>query len=292
MTKRIVIAIICLAVLIAAAVWYMAPRRGELHPCFAYFLETEPADQTWLASYLDPVNKSAANEAATVTVKQTLGDAKTTYVVLEVRFSKDITLDDYFLQDPSILNQKGIMPISVMWGMDPSEAETAPESRMQHFATDVDFSKNTVTYLLCFDHPDNAPQKTYVLTIGAFELESEDTEAQIIQGPWTITWTAPEAPLAMKTDILSADGTTVGSVVLSPFSLSVKLLDSSDDLEELLRSIQLITPEGEVVKTHSKPSATAGDGEIRASLVFRNPVDLQSIQSVNIGKYHVSLAAP
>lgn len=290
MTKRIVVAIICFAVLIATASWYMALRRGELHPCFAYFLETEPADQTWLANYIHPVNQSASNETATVTVKQTLGDAKTTYVVLEVCFSEDIALNDYFLQDPSILDQKGIMPASVIWGVVPAEAGTAPESQMQHFATDVDFSKNMVTYLLCFDYPDNTPQETNALTIGAFELQSENSEAQTIQGPWTITWTAPSAALAMKADILSTDGISIGSMVLSPFSLSIKLFDSSDDLEELLRSIQLITPEGEVVKTHSKVFAAVGDGETRVSLVFRHPVDLKSIQSVNIGKYHVSFA--
>ena len=228
-----------------------------LAPAIVQTLDLSDKQAKDLASSIQTLNLTSEQEDSTLRVIQTFGNDRELYVFYEVTFADGVPLPD------------------------PEEGKPCPVTY-------------TLTYLSYFLHRKGSPwpEGELQFTIEGFSYDQGDTPVPVTEDVHTLTWTPTNQGTILSGDIAAEDGTVLGNVTLSPFSLIFSLdASQAEEFSQVVVSTRLVYADG----TTSYPDGLVAGGstsdplrDIQGNKVFRSPIDISQVTTVQIDGHTVT----
>lgn len=246
--------------------------------------------------------QSTGDDGVTIHVRQTLGDAKSMYIALQVTFPDD--LDSAASIAPPLVSEfvsgkvdeKDLTALSseALIGKYARKGAMAGSGSRTCSATQESAQDNSFLYLISLnsDEPFIFEKGTATLLIGGFTIVRGDGTGKTYPSVHAISWTPTNQATVVERTITTKDEKIAGRVLLSPFSFTGSLYFSGyKEMKDFYRSIYFIQNDG----TEYKPSHSGGggafsdNGSVSQSYLFKQPLDLDNIKEIHIGGYTVNV---
>jgi hypothetical protein len=244
----------------------------------------------------------------TLKVRQTLGDDKTLYIILDITLPESVPLSDLIVTDASGEKNLNIIPFNFLVGSNVLTYDDVKGINFEdHKAVNdllgsfegscscseeaVDYSTNTLTYLLCC-----SPQtmtvsgKPLTILIDKLVQTSEQPFKTILEGPFLISWT-PTCGAVSRTYEIKEGSYIRGSVTISPFTLKGELYKTDfANFDEMFHSISLSFRNGETYMPEHEGcggSYSSPSGACSFDTQFTKILLLDDVVSIHMGGYTI-----
>lgn len=247
--------------------------------------------------------QSTGDDGVTVHVRQTLGDAKSMYIALQVTFPDDL--------DPAVsiasplvsefvsgkVDEKDLTALSseALIGKYARKGAMAGGGNRTCSAVQESAQDNSFLYLISLnsDEPFTFEGGIATLLIGGFTIVRGDGTGKTYPSVHAISWTPTNEVTTVDRTITTEDGKIAGRVLLSPFSFTGSLYFSDyKEMKDFYRSIYFIQNDGTEYKPSHGGSSGRGlsdNGAVSQSYLFKQPLDLDNIKEVHFGGYTVDV---
>ena len=270
--KRILLPL-SLLLLLALAAGCSAQGEAQLDPTMAQQLQIDEAMAATLAPGIQDVDVTDRGTDLTLHVRQTLGNDRELYVLYDVTLAGTVALpageEGWF--GPQTVTLQGV------------EESTAHSGRVQ--TAFLDKERQTITYLSYFSRDTAWPAGDLRLSVGDFVSDETSLTQEVAQ----VTWTPENQGTVLEGTVQNPAGEAVGSVTLTPFSLSYAFTEGAHlELEEIngmaLPNAYLLDRQG-----MARRAGSASGGGKNWSTTFRTPLDLTTVSAVEVAGYVVPL---
>lgn len=270
--KRILLSL-SLLLLLALAAGCSAQGEAQLDPTMAQQLQIDEAMAATLAPGIQDVDVTDRGTDLTLHVRQTLGNDRELYVLYDVTLAGTVILPDgeegWF--GPQTVTLQGV------------EESTAHSGSVQ--TAFLDKERQTITYLSYFSRGIPWPAGDLRLSVGDFVSDATSLTQEVAQ----VTWTPENQGTVLEGTVQNPAGEAVGSVTLTPFSLSYAFTEGAHlELEEIngmaLPNAYLLDSQG-----MARRAGSASGGGKNWSTTFRTPLDLTTVSAVEVAGYVVPL---
>ena len=270
--KRILLSL-SLLLLLALAAGCSAQGEAQLDPTMAQQLQIDEAMAATLAPGIQDVDVTDRGTDRTLHVRQTLGNDRELYVLYDVTLAGTVILPDgeegWF--GPQTVTLQGV------------EESTAHSGSVQ--TAFLDKERQTITYLSYFSRGIPWPAGDLRLSVGDFVSDATSLTQEVAQ----VTWTPENQGTVLEGTVQNPAGEAVGSVTLTPFSLSYAFTEGAHlELEEIngmaLPNAYLLDSQG-----MARRAGSASGGGKNWSTTFRTPLDLTTVSAVEVAGYVVPL---
>lgn len=270
--KRILLPL-SLLLLLALAAGCSAQGEAQLDPTMAQQLQIDEAMAATLAPGIQDVDVTDRGTDLTLHVRQTLGNDRELYVLYDVTLAGTVALpageEGWF--GPQTVTLQGV------------EESTASRGSVQ--SVFLDKEGQTITYLSYFSRGIPWPAGDLRLSVGDFVSDDASLTQEVAQ----VTWTPENQGTVLEGTVQNPAGEAVGSVTLTPFSLSYAFTEGAHlELEEIngmaLPNAYLLDSQG---MARRAGSASGGGGNWGTT--FRTPLDLTTVSAVEVAGYVVPL---
>lgn len=270
--KRILLSL-SLLLLLALAAGCSAQGEAQLDPTMAQQLQIDETMAATLAPGIQDVDVTDRGTDLTLHVRQTLGNDRELYVLYDVTLAGTVILPDgeegWF--GPQTVTLQGV------------EESTAHSGRVQ--TAFLDKERQTITYLSYFSRDTAWPAGDLRLSVGDFVSDETSLTQEVAQ----VTWTPENQGTVLEGTVQNPAGEAVGSVTLTPFSLSYAFTEGAHlELEEIngmaLPNAYLLDRQG-----MARRAGSASGGGKNWSTTFRTPLDLTTVSAVEVAGYVVPL---
>lgn len=270
--KRILLPL-SLLLLLALAAGCSAQGEAQLDPTMAQQLQIDETMAATLAPGIQDVDVTDRGTDLTLHVRQTLGNDRELYVLYDVTLAGTVILPDgeegWF--GPQTVTLQGV------------EESTASRGSVQ--SVFLDKEGQTITYLSYFSRDTAWPAGDLRLSVGDFVSDDTSLTQEVAQ----VTWTPENQGTVLEGTVQNPAGEAVGSVTLTPFSLSYAFTEGAHlELEEIngmaLPNAYLLDSQG---MARRAGSASGGGGNWGTT--FRTPLDLTTVSAVEVAGYVVPL---
>ena len=302
----VIILLIAVALMVTAGATYIALNWDPIF--MKRFSPTESQASQLNAVQSAPIVSECGD--VTLTVRQTLGDDKTIYVILDITLPETVPLDALLGVDAFGNPDLNIIPEDIHVGSAALSYEDVKGKSFKEYSEvrlllgsfegsgsvrseSVDFGTNTLTYLICCS-PQRATlsEKPLTFLIDRLVQTSETPFKTILEGPFVISWT-PEPNAASRTYEIKDGGYTRGWVTISPFTLKGELLTSDyHNLDELLDTVSLTFKNGETYLPVHKGvcgSFSSPSGNCDFDTQFSDILLLDEVVSIHMGGYTIKI---
>ncbi len=258
----------------------------------------------------------------TLKIRQTIGDGKSMYFIMDVTFPKSVDLSALVDQNgDGRADNYAIHPVD-MWfytaettytdiaGMTYEQAREFldayryTDGSLSSNIQNIDLDSNTITYLMQLTVRTVIPVAGQPLTalIDTFEQSFPDgTETTVVDGPFLISWTADYDAASRTFDIKDGEE-TIGTVTLSPLSLR-GVLKTTDylDSKEFRKTLSLTFINGDVclpanngpgIGIHEYQEGVVDKTwyfEYHFDVYFRDILVVDEVASVQVGGYSIDV---
>lgn len=253
---------------------------ATLDPAIEETLHVSEDMASALSGSIQDLDLTSEQEHSTLRVLQTFGNPQELYVLLEMTFDETLTLPlDENTPTPDTYSLLG-------------QGETRDHTPSKHFQT-LSHEGNTMRFLCYFLHGGGPwPEGDLQLTIGDLTYANEEKHTPVNQDTHTLTWTPTNQGTILTGEITAEDGTTLGDVTLSPFSLQFSL-DSTEkeSFSQVTDTIALVYQDG---TTKQAGAHFSGGGSstppkyLHGSRAFSPPEDLAQVTGVQIDGHTVT----
>lgn len=270
--KRILLPL-SLLLLLALAAGCSAQGEAQLDPTMAQQLQIDETMAATLAPGIQDVDVTDRGTDLTLHVRQTLGNDRELYVLYDVTLAGTVILPDgeegWF--GPQTVTLQGV------------EESTARSGSVQ--TVFLDKEGQTITYLSYFSRDTAWPAGDLRLSVGDFVSDDASLTQEVAQ----VTWTPENQGTVLEGTVQNPAGEAVGSVTLTPFSLSYAFTEGAHlELEEIngmaLPNAYLLDSQG-----MARRAGSASGGGKNWSTTFRTPLDLTTVSAVEVAGYVVPL---
>ena len=270
--KRILLSL-SLLLLLALAAGCSAQGEAQLDPTMAQQLQIDEAMAATLAPGIQDVDVTDRGTDLTLHVRQTLGNDRELYVLYDVTLAGTVILPDgeegWF--GPQTVTLQGV------------EESSAHSGSVQ--TAFLDKERQTITYLSYFSRGIPWPAGDLRLSVGDFVSDATSLTQEVAQ----VTWTPENQGTVLEGTVQNPAGEAVGSVTLTPFSLSYAFTEGAHlELEEIngmaLPNAYLLDSQG-----MARRAGSASGGGKNWSTTFRTPLDLTTVSAVEVAGYVVPL---
>lgn len=270
--KRILLPL-SLLLLLALAAGCSAQGEAQLDPTMAQQLQIDETMAATLAPGIQDVDVTDRGTDLTLHVRQTLGNDRERYVLYDVTLAGTVALpageEGWF--GPQTVTLQGV------------EESTASRGSVQ--SVFLDKEGQTITYLSYFSRDTAWPAGDLRLSVGDFVSDDASLTQEVAQ----VTWTPENQGTVLEGTVQNPAGEAVGSVTLTPFSLSYAFTEGAHlELEEIngmaLPNAYLLDSQG---MARRAGSASGGGGNWGTT--FRTPLDLTTVSAVEVAGYVVPL---
>lgn len=270
--KRILLPL-SLLLLLALAAGCSAQGEAQLDPTMAQQLQIDETMAATLAPGIQDVDVTDRGTDLTIHVRQTLGNDRELYVLYDVTLAGTVALpageEGWF--GPQTVTLQGV------------EESTASRGSVQ--SVFLDKEGQTITYLSYFSRDTAWPAGDLRLSVGDFVSDDASLTQEVAQ----VTWTPENQGTVLEGTVQNPAGEAVGSVTLTPFSLSYAFTEGAHlELEEIngmaLPNAYLLDSQGMAWRAGS-----ASGGGKNWSTTFRTPLDLTTVSAVEVAGYVVPL---
>lgn len=262
-----------LLLLLALAAGCSAQGEAQLDPTMAQQLQIDETMAATLAPGIQDVDVTDRGTDLTLHVRQTLGNDRELYVLYDVTLAGTVILPDgeegWF--GPQTVTLQGV------------EESTAHSGSVQ--TAFLDKERQTITYLSYFSRDTAWPAGDLRLSVGDFVSDETSLTQEVAQ----VTWTPENQGTVLEGTVQNPAGEAVGSVTLTPFSLSYAFTEGAHlELEEIngmaLPNAYLLDRQG-----MARRAGSASGGGKNWSTTFRTPLDLTTVSAVEVAGYVVPL---
>ena len=269
--KRILLPL-SLLLLLALAAGCSAQGEAQLDPTMAQQLQIDETMAATLAPGIQDVDVTDRGTDLTLHVRQTLGNDRELYVLYDVTLAGTVALpageEGWF--GPQTVTLQGV------------EESTASRGSVQ--SVFLDKEGQTITYLSYFSRDTAWPAGDLRLSVGDFVSDDASLTQEVAQ----VTWTPENQGTVLEGTVQNPAGEAVGSVTLTPFSLSYAFTEGAHlELEEIngmaLPNAYLLDSQG-----MARRAGSASGGGKNWSTTFRTPLDL-TVSAVEVAGYVVPL---
>lgn len=270
--KRILLPL-SLLLLLALAAGCSAQGEAQLDPTMAQQLQIDETMAATLAPGIQDVDVTDRGTDLTLHVRQTLGNDRELYVLYDVTLAGTVALpageEGWF--GPQTVTLQGV------------EESTASRGSVQ--SVFLDKEGQTITYLSYFSRDTAWPAGDLRLSVGDFVSDDASLTQEVAQ----VTWTPENQGTVLEGTVQNPAGEAVGSVTLTPFSLSYAFTEGAHlELEEIngmaLPNAYLLDSQG-----MARRAGSASGGGKNWSTTFRTPLDLTTVSAVEVAGYVVPL---
>lgn len=270
--KRILLPL-SLLLLLALAAGCSAQGEAQLDPTMAQQLQIDETMAATLAPGIQDVDVTDRGTDLTLHVRQTLGNDRELYVLYDVTLAGTVALpageEGWF--GPQTVTLQGV------------EESTAHSGSVQ--TAFLDKERQTITYLSYFSRDTAWPAGDLRLSVGDFVSDETSLTQEVAQ----VTWTPENQGTVLEGTVQNPAGEAVGSVTLTPFSLSYAFTEGAHlELEEIngmaLPNAYLLDRQG-----MARRAGSASGGGKNWSTTFRTPLDLTTVSAVEVAGYVVPL---
>lgn len=270
--KRILLPL-SLLLLLALAAGCSAQGEAQLDPTMAQQLQIDETMAATLAPGIQDVDVTDRGTDLTLHVRQTLGNDRELYVLYDVTLAGTVALpageEGWF--GPQTVTLQGV------------EESTASRGSVQ--SVFLDKEGQTITYLSYFSRGIPWPAGDLRLSVGDFVSDATSLTQEVAQ----VTWTPENQGTVLEGTVQNPAGEAVGSVTLTPFSLSYAFTEGAHlELEEIngmaLPNAYLLDSQG-----MARRAGSASGGGKNWSTTFRTPLDLTTVSAVEVAGYVVPL---
>lgn len=270
--KRILLPL-SLLLLLALAAGCSAQGEAQLDPTMAQQLQIDETMAATLAPGIQDVDVTDRGTDLTIHVRQTLGNDRELYVLYDVTLAGTVALpageEGWF--GPQTVTLQGV------------EESTASRGSVQ--SVFLDKEGQTITYLSYFSRDTAWPAGDLRLSVGDFVSDDASLTQEVAQ----VTWTPENQGTVLEGTVQNPAGEAVGSVTLTPFSLSYAFTEGAHlELEEIngmaLPNAYLLDSQG-----MARRAGSASGGGKNWSTTFRTPLDLTTVSAVEVAGYVVPL---
>ena len=269
--KPILLPLSLLLLLLAAGC--SAQGAAQVDPMVAQQLHMDDALAEALSPSVQNVDATDRGTDLTLHVRQTLGNDRELYVLYDVTLAGTVILPDgeegWF--GPQTVTLQGV------------EESTASRGSVQ--SVFLDKEGQTITYLSYFSRDTAWPAGDLRLSVGDFVSDDTSLTQEVAQ----VTWTPENQGTVLEGTVQNPAGEAVGSVTLTPFSLSYAFTEGAHlELEEIngmaLPNAYLLDSQG---MARRAGSASGGGGNWGTT--FRTPLDPTTVSAVEVAGYVVPL---
>lgn len=269
--KPILLPLSLLLLLLAAGC--SAQGAAQVDPMVAQQLHMDDALAEALSPSVQNVDATDRGTDLTLHVRQTLGNDRELYVLYDVTLAGTVILPDgeegWF--GPQTVTLQGV------------EESTASRGSVQ--SVFLDKEGQTITYLSYFSRDTAWPAGDLRLSVGDFVSDDTSLTQEVAQ----VTWTPENQGTVLEGTVQNPAGEAVGSVTLTPFSLSYAFTEGAHlELEEIngmaLPNAYLLDRQG-----MARRAGSASGGGKNWSTTFRTPLDLTTVSAVEVAGYVVPL---
>ena len=270
--KRILLSL-SLLLLLALAAGCSAQGEAQLDPTMAQQLQIDETMAATLAPGIQDVDVTDRGTDLTLHVRQTLGNDRELYVLYDVTLAGTVILPDgeegWF--GPQTVTLQGV------------EESTAHSGRVQ--TAFLDKERQTITYLSYFSRDTAWPAGDLRLSVGDFVSDETSLTQEVAQ----VTWTPENQGTVLEGTVQNPAGEAVGSVTLTPFSLSSAFTQGAQPKMEEIGGTAL--PSGYFLDSQgmARRAGSASGGGGNWSTTFRTPLDLTTVSAVEVAGYVVPL---
>lgn len=306
LARRLTMLVAAVMVLVlTASAAYLVANWDEV------FVDRFQPTEAVLAQSKDAIQEVAAmiqSKDAKMSIHQTLGDETYLYLKLDLTLPDSIDLHDYVTRDEETGEYRSLIMLGDIQvfgkparypeirSMDYEElcryfgaAEVCDSISVQN--ENVNPDTNTLTYLVGLSAMEGA-KLTGDLTMAVADVTDFGTDKVLLEGPFVISWTAVNDSDVYRFD-LKEKGKSIGSAVLSAFSLQVHLNESDySDIGELSKTVEIVYRDGTV----SAPKGVCGGsmtqpvGAIKLDWEFDEIQLLDEIVEIHVGDFVCKLA--
>lgn len=250
-----------------------AQGAARMDPMVAQQLHMDDALAEALSPSVQNVDATDRGTDLTLHVRQTLGNDRELYVLYDVTLAGTVALpageEGWF--GPQTVTLQGV------------EESTAHSGRVQ--TAFLDKERQTITYLSYFSRDTAWPAGDLRLSVGDFVSDETSLTQEVAQ----VTWTPENQGTVLEGTVQNPAGEAVGSVTLTPFSLSYAFTEGAHlELEEIngmaLPNAYLLDRQG-----MARRAGSASGGGKNWSTTFRTPLDLTTVSAVEVAGYVVPL---
>lgn len=250
-----------------------AQGAARMDPMVAQQLHMDDALAEALSPSVQNVDATDRGTDLTLHVRQTLGNDRELYVLYDVTLAGTVALpageEGWF--GPQTVTLQGV------------EESTASRGSVQ--SVFLDKEGQTITYLSYFSRDTAWPAGDLRLSVGDFVSDDASLTQEVAQ----VTWTPENQGTVLEGTVQNPAGEAVGSVTLTPFSLSYAFTEGAHlELEEIngmaLPNAYLLDSQG---MARRAGSASGGGGNWGTT--FRTPLDLTTVSAVEVAGYVVPL---
>lgn len=254
---------------------------AALDPAIAEALQVSEDMADDLSAGVQDLDLTSEQEHSTLRVIQTFGNTQELYVLLEMTFDETVATP---------LEENAPTPDTyTLLGQE----ESGYRNTSRLFQP-LSYEGNTMRVLCYFLHSGGPwPEGDLQLTVGDFAYyndEGESTPAN--QDTHTLTWTPTNQGTIFTGDIVTTDGSTLGDVTLSPFSLQFSLDDTEkEDFFQVTDTIALLYQDGSTKQVGHHFSGGGSDSPpeyLHGSRTFSPPEDLSQVTGVQIDGHTVT----
>ena len=262
-----------LLLLLALAAGCSAQGEAQLDPTMAQQLQIDEVMAATLAPGIQDVDVTDRGTDLTLHVRQTLGNDRELYVLYDVTLEGTVILPDgeegWF--GPQTVTLQGV------------EESTARSGSVQ--TAFLDKERQTITYLSYFSRGIPWPAGDLRLSVGDFVSDDTSLTQEVAQ----VTWTPENQGTVLEGEIQTPAGETVGSVTITPFSLSYTFTQGAQPKMEEIGGTAL--PSGYLLDSQgmARRAGSASGGGKNWSTTFRTPLDLTTVSAVEVAGYVVPL---
>lgn len=240
--------------------------KEEMNPIIVSQLNLTDSKKQSLTGSLQGIHQTETGENISLSVHQTLGNERELYVLYDVTFGKEI----------DISTENNILPDTVTLSGDNDSSFHCAGSVIT-----IEKTPKTITYLSYFSADAKELPETVSLTVGQFKgIPSISEETQ------TCTWQPTNQGSILSGEITDESAATIGTVLLSPFSLKFDLNSSKQEsYDNLLSSLRIVYADGSTKEVHGSVGGSSGNfplQDIEGIVVFSNILDLSTISGILI----------
>ena len=215
---------------------------------------------------------------------QTVGDEMALHLAVELTLSDAVEIGE----EGTLSVTASLCNGSVQAGADP---ETLPvtETDGSGMTIGVDPKTNRVSCLLLFESPVRALQGEKTLVFSDFQLGGEPLEEPVHY----ISWKVENKAQILEMDLKTPAGEKVGTAVLTPFALRVKVFPlSAAGIEEDGKKNsypELLMKDGSSASVSGSYGGGWGTGSAEIHIACSEALDLSQIQAVVLGECRAEL---